>query len=413
MKNKFPETSFRELVDTITSGVAVYEVRNDGLSGKDYIILDFNRAALELEEKSKDEVVGKSLYDLRPNINEFGLIPVFREVWKTGKPGFYPARSYVDEKFSNWYENRIFRLSNNRIVAIYDDVTERKNAEEALKKSETLLREVINSMEKAIAIYEPVDDGRDFKFLEMNKFAERITHYRIEEVKGKRITQLFPGESSIGLIAQLKETWETGRTTQIPLKQYEDDRITQWVENTIFKLPSGNVVAMFEDTFEQRQAESVLRENKARHELAERIGCVGNWEYNIQTGKFWGSEGAKAIYGLDPLQKDFIPGQVESLIPERKRVHQALIDLIEHGTPYNLEFDIHPLGTKSPKTITSIARLIRDENGNPLKVSGIIQDITERKQTENALKASEEKYRKLFSSIRDCHPGDRHEPEHN
>jgi PAS domain S-box-containing protein len=402
MKNKFPEISFRELVDTINSGVAIYEVKNDGLFGRDYIILDFNKTALELEGKSKDEVVGRSLFDLRPSIDEFGLIPIFRKVWKTGKPEFFPAKVYVDEEFSNWYENRIFRVSNNRIVAIYDDVTDSKNAEEALRKSESLFREVLNSIEKAIAIYEPVDDGRDFMFVEMNRSGERITHYRIEDVIGKRIADLFPGESGIGLIEKLRETWKTGNTTQIPLKQYEDNRITQWVENTIFKLPSGNVVAMFEDTFEQRQAESVLLENKNRHELAERIGRVGNWEYNIKTGKFWGSDGARIIYGFDPSQKDFSTDQVEILIPERERVHQALVDLIEHETPYNLEFEIVPLDSISPKTITSIARLIRDDNGYPLKVSGIIQDITERKQTENSLKTSEGMYRKLFNSIRDA-----------
>ena len=402
MKIQFPEISFRELVDTISSGVAVYEVRNDGLSGKDYVILDFNRTALELEGKTIEEVVGKSLFDLRPNIDEYGLISIFREVWKTGKPAFYPASIYTDEKFTNWYENRVFRLSNNRIVAIFDDVTEQKNAEEALKKSETLFREVINGIEKAIAIYEPVDEGRDFRFVEMNKFGERITHYRIEEVLGKRITELFPGESGIGLIEKLRETWETGRTTRIPLKQYTDNRITQWVENTILKLPSGNVFAIFEDTFEQRQAEALLQENNSRHQLAEKIGHVGNWEYNIQTGDFWGSQGARIIYGLDHLQGNFSTEQVESLIPERDRVHQALLDLIEHDTPYSLEFDIIPNGYSSPKTITSIARLIRDENGDPLKVSGIIQDITERKQAETALRASEKKYRELFNSIRDA-----------
>lgn len=135
---------------------------------------------------------------------------------------------------------------------------------QALAESENLLREVIDNMGKAIAIYEPIDGGQDFEFVSMNKFGEGITHFKIEEVVGKTVRELFPGEPTVGLIAKLRETWETGKPTTIPLKQYQDNRIIQWVENYIFKLPSGRVVAMFEDTFEKRSAEMALAESENR-----------------------------------------------------------------------------------------------------------------------------------------------------
>ena len=133
------EALFRGLFNNMSSGSAIYEVINDGSKGSDYIIRGFNQTSLKLEGKTHDEVLGKSLFDLRPNIDDYGLIPVMKKVWETGTPAYFPIKIYQDEKFSNYYENRIFRIPSGEVVTIYNDVTEQKNAEKALKESEERL----------------------------------------------------------------------------------------------------------------------------------------------------------------------------------------------------------------------------------------------------------------------------------
>ena len=86
------ENLIRGLFDTMPSGAAIYSVKNDGSRGSDYIISDFNRASLLIEGKRKEEVVGRSLADLRQNIDEFGLIPIFQKVWKTGGDGILSSK---------------------------------------------------------------------------------------------------------------------------------------------------------------------------------------------------------------------------------------------------------------------------------------------------------------------------------
>jgi PAS domain S-box-containing protein len=148
----------------------------------------------------------------------------------------------------------------------------------------------------------------------------------------------------------------------------------------------------------RKQAEEALRISEERYRKAQTIGHTGNWEYNLQTGHFWGSDEAKRIYGFDPELADFSTDEVENCIPERERVHQALIDLIEADKEYNLEFEIHPRNSSVPRIIVSIAEVQRDEHGNPLSVIGVIQDITERKQAENALHSASLYARSLIES---------------
>jgi PAS domain S-box-containing protein len=180
---KESEERFRDLVDTINSGVAIYKVINDGTSGSDYIIQDFNQFALKHEKLKKEAVVGKSLKDIRPNIDEYGLIDIFRKVWKTGESAFFPAKIYIDENYTNYYENRVFKLPGGEIVAVYDDVSEREIAEKTLRKSEERYRGLLINLEVGVVVHSP-----DTSVVLCNNRASELLGLCIEQMKGKVAT---------------------------------------------------------------------------------------------------------------------------------------------------------------------------------------------------------------------------------
>ncbi|MFH1078925.1 MAG: PAS domain S-box protein, partial [Pseudomonadota bacterium] len=131
------ELCYRELFDNMSSGVAIYKVTDNG---NDFIFKDFNRAGERLDGDRKENIIGKSIYQVRPGINEYGLLAVFKRVWATGIPEHYPAKFYQDEQLQGWYENFVYRLPSGEIVAVYDDITSRKKAEETLHESEERFR---------------------------------------------------------------------------------------------------------------------------------------------------------------------------------------------------------------------------------------------------------------------------------
>jgi len=149
------------------------------------------------------------------------------------------------------------------------------------------------------------------------------------------------------------------------------------------------------------RSEQVLRANEERLAMAQAIGRTGSWEYRFETGTIWGSAEGLRIFGYPAAARDLPIEDIESCIPERERVHQALLDLIATGKDYDLEYTIHPADGSDPKVIHSVAHLEKDDQGNPVRVIGVIQDITERRHTEAALNESAERYRLMMMNAKD------------
>ena len=144
------EETFRELMENMHSGVAVYEAV---AGGEDFEVKDFNRSGEKIENIDRDEVIGRRVTDAFPGIKKLGLFDVLLRVWKTGIPEHFSGGVYQDNRTPpSWRENYVYRLSSGDIVAVYQDVTEQKLAQKALEESEKRFRDLVEHALTGISI---------------------------------------------------------------------------------------------------------------------------------------------------------------------------------------------------------------------------------------------------------------------
>ncbi|NBC28529.1 MAG: PAS domain S-box protein, partial [Spirochaetes bacterium] len=143
-----------------------------------------------------------------------------------------------------------------RLYHAHQDVRARTEAVEA---SERKYRMLFEAMKEGLAIYRAMEGGDDFELVDLNRAGLAIGGTTRGEVIGRRITEVFPGVREIGLLEVLRAVYRDSSPRQHPAVRYQDGSIALWVENYVFKLPSGLIVALFEDTTEQRASEESYR----------------------------------------------------------------------------------------------------------------------------------------------------------
>ncbi len=177
------------------------------------------------------------------------------------------------------------------------DVSKRVRAEDAYKESRERLSQMFEHIGSGVAVYQPVDGGEDFIFMDFNPAAEAITRIGKEQAVGQRLLTMFPNMKESGLIQALRKAWITGEPIHMEPFFYKDDVREGWRENRIFKLPSGEVVAIFEDVTKRKNAEEQL--TQALDRLSFQVNnsplAVIEWENGTHI-KSWSSQ-AEPLFG--------------------------------------------------------------------------------------------------------------------
>jgi nitrogen fixation negative regulator NifL len=240
------------------------------------------------------------------------------------------------------------------------------------------------------------------KIKQMNPTAEILTGWNEPEAKSRQIEEVFNiiDESTRNKIDNpvhnvLSKGTIEGFTNHTILISRNGDEIPIADSGAPIRNEHGEIegiVLVFRDKTEEHKANQLIRQNEARLKRAEIVSKSGNWELHLNSHIMLSSEGAEKIYGVTKSPLDYKTVKNNPLPEYRPLLDNALKNLVENNIPYDIEFRIKATDTGEIKDIHSIAEFDKEKK----IIFGAIQDITARKQTENILRDSEERFRRTF-----------------
>ncbi|MCK9152339.1 PAS domain S-box protein [Methanobacterium alcaliphilum] len=412
----------------------------------DYKYQGCNKAFEDKLGVYKEEIIGKTVYDINPLDLANKFHEKDRELFDNPGTQIYEAPvKYGDGTIhdilftKNTFNDPEGNLAG--MIGVMSDITRLKDIEKSLKISEQEYKGIFENINTAVAVYDAVENGKNFIFKDFNQAGARIENLNREDVIGEKITEVFPGAEKFGILEVLQRVWRTGTPEKFPTSFYEDERISGWRENYIYKLPSGELVAVYDDLTKQKQTEEELKLNENRLKILVKIlqytpKSVQNLlDYALEKAIELTGSKIGHIYHYNPYKKQFVLKSCSKSIMEECSISESnnsyelektgvLSETVLKGTPLILNdfkksyipkkgyrrintpiYKYMTLPVFSKGEVVAVVGVANKENDytktDLLQLELLIDAVWKvvgRQKAEEALKVSETTYRAIFEN---------------
>jgi PAS domain S-box-containing protein len=281
------------------------------------------------------------------------------------------------------------------------DITERKEADQALQESERNIRVLFETMTEGVALNEIVyaENGEmvDYRIVNVNPAFYTTADYSGSQVIGNVATRLY------GMSPELIKTfWQEHRVKNATAyTEMYSPLGRKWFFVATSPFINDRFVTSFLDITSQKEKEAQLVQASERLTLAQRSAGAGWWDWDLATGSLDWSPELFRMFGLDeaaPLTYEIWSGAIHP--EDRPLVDEQIQTAIREHLPLANEYRI-VLPSGATRWISFLGNTVYTETGEPRRMSGICLDITASKQAQAALRESEERYRRLTEAITD------------
>jgi len=170
-------------------------------------------------------------------------------------------------------ENALLYANQEKLVK--DRTRTLRQTEKRLRKSEARFRAIFDNMKSGVVVFEVDEHEKNFVILELNHYARQLEDLKLPDVVGKEAQEVFPEYDSSGILRIIERVWKSGVSEHIGPLLHEERKGREWREYDVYKLPSGEIVTLFNDLTAQKRAEKEQRTLQKRFLNAQKLESVG------------------------------------------------------------------------------------------------------------------------------------------
>jgi len=359
-------------------------------------VVEVNGSLCKMLGYAREELVGLSHADITHPEDRYLSVKQLRRLLDNEIDTYTLEKRYLHKDgHTVWVEVKVSYLNGEaaqpRLIVQVDDITVRREQEQALRQSEARFRGALEFAATGFALMD--HSGR---YVEVNGHFCRMLGYQREELLGRNYLEVTdPDDHAVG-IEYMRRLLAGGRPAYQLEKHYlHKDGHSILAEIKVSRLEESdgrhNVIVQIDDITEQRAQQQEIFSLSERLRLATGAVGMGVWDWNIQTQALVWDEQMFRLYGLEPDQS---PCRYEmwrqGVHPDDLPAVEALLDKVLRGeAAFDTEFRIlKPSG--EIRHIQAAAVVINDQDGLPLRMVGVNRDITEQRQAQQALSTAKE-----------------------
>jgi PAS domain S-box-containing protein len=390
------ERRYRSLFENMLNGFAYCEMIFKDGQPDDFIYLEVNDAFARLT--GLKNVNGRKVSEVIPGIrtSDAALLEFYGRVALTGKAGV--IETYVSS-LKMWFSISVYSPQQGYFVAVFDVITERKQAQEALEAAHGRLRNFVDANIIGVVIANTAGE-----VIEANDYYLNLIGHSRQELEQKKVDwrAITPPEWLYTDEKALAELADHGRCIPYEKEYVRPDgtRVPVMLADAMLPGSDDEIAAFVLDLSEQKRILNALKQNESRLDYSLQSAEMGAWELDLRSGGAWRTLKHDQIFGYETLLPEWTYDMfIEHVLPDdRPHVQEKFGKALETGMDWNFECRILRQDG-AVRWIWAKGNPEFDDQNKPFRMFGVVQDITVRKQVEEDLRESEERFRTLMDGM--------------